>query len=160
MTDGRCKDHIAPHVTSSRAANIAQALTHGPFLNKCGYTHLAQGVTECSGCELKAQRVSYCVEKKVTHLTQSSMTLLDQILAQVLPVQPALQSHEPRAQPLPLAQTTPSHFATVEMFDRMAEQRLLQVMTQTTPGEQLSRQEKLSHSVKEALRQAQSTSLA
>ena len=85
------------------------------------------------------------------------MTVLDQIVAQVLPVQPALQSHEPRAQPLPLAQTTPSHFATVEMFDRMAEQRILQVMTQTTPGEQLSRQEKLSHSVKEA---AQSTSLA
>ena len=63
MTDGRCKDHIAPHVTSSRAANIAQALTHGPFLNKCGYTHLAQGVTECSGWNWRL-KVSRIVSRK------------------------------------------------------------------------------------------------
>ena len=53
MTDGRCKDRIAPHVTSS----------HGPLFNKCEYTHLAKGVTEFSGANWRL-KVSCIVSRK------------------------------------------------------------------------------------------------
>ena len=70
-------------------------------------------------------KVSRIVSKEVVNRIQSSMALLDKILARGLPAQRALQSHESETLHFPGVHSTPSHFANVEMSGRMAEQSTL-----------------------------------
>ena len=109
------KDNTAPLATISRSAHCAHASTRGPFFLTRVDTHI------WLTCQLKAQDVSHYVYN-ITHRIQPSMALLDQILAQALPAQPALQFHMPQTQFRPLELTTPASFANVEMIGRMTEQ--------------------------------------